>query len=125
MSRMAYCGLKCEECPTFIATRTGDRALQEKTAREWSQQYAQFTGRNDLRAEEMVCDGCTAGDDRVFPGCRVCPMRGCARERNFSSCAECGRFETCEPLNGFFTQAADAKRRLMEVRGKGSGSKGA
>ncbi|MBN2083807.1 MAG: DUF3795 domain-containing protein [Anaerolineales bacterium] len=34
MSIIAYCGLNCSECPTFTATKTGDRVLQEKTARE-------------------------------------------------------------------------------------------
>jgi hypothetical protein len=116
MSIIAYCGLDCSECPTLIAVKTGDRALQEKTAREWSVQFAQYTGRNDLKAEEMVCDGCTTVDDRVFLGCRVCAMRSCARGKNFSTCAECERFESCEPLNGFFTQAQDAKERLLKLR---------
>jgi hypothetical protein len=118
MPIIAYCGLNCSECPTFIATKTGDRALQEKTAREWSAQFAAHTGRSDLRAEEMVCEGCTAADDRVFLGCRVCPMRTCAREQKLTTCAECGRFESCEQLNGFFTQAADAKERLLGLRRK-------
>jgi hypothetical protein len=118
MSIIAYCGLDCTTCPTFVATKTNDHALQEKTAREWSAQFAAFTGRNDLRAEEMVCDGCTAADERVFLGCRVCGMRKCAREQKFVTCAECGRFEGCEQLNGFFTQAAEAKQRLLELRRK-------
>jgi hypothetical protein len=116
MPPIAYCGLDCSECPTYIATKTGDRALQEQTAREWSVQFSQFTGRNDLRAEEMICDGCKAAEDRVFLGCRMCGMRKCARGRKFATCAECERFESCEQLNGFFTQAADAKQRLMELR---------
>ncbi len=116
MSTIAYCGLDCTQCPTFIATKTSDRALQEKTAREWSVQFAQYTGRNDLKAEEMVCDGCIAADDRVFLGCRVCSMRNCAREHKFTTCAECERFESCEQLNGFFTQAQDAKERLIKLR---------
>ena len=117
MTLIAYCGLDCMECPTYIAAQTGDRALQEKTAREWSQKYAAFTGRDDLRAEEMVCDGCTAVDERVFVGCRVCPMRKCARKHAYATCAECGRFESCKPLNGFFTQASEAKARLETLRG--------
>ncbi len=118
MALIAYCGLDCAECPTYIATKAGDRALQEKTAREWSAQFSEFTGRNDLRAEEMVCAGCTAGDAAVFLGCRICPMRTCAAGKAFATCAECDRFEHCEPLNGFFTQAADAKQRLTEMRKK-------
>jgi hypothetical protein len=117
MSDLAYCGLDCSECPTFIATRTGDTALREKTAREWSKLYSPYTGRNDLRAEEMVCDGCKAAEDRLFLGCRVCGMRNCARKQNFATCAECGMFESCGQLNGFFTQAADAKARLQALRG--------
>ncbi|MBN2083808.1 MAG: DUF3795 domain-containing protein [Anaerolineales bacterium] len=66
----------------------------------------------------MVCDGCRAEDGRVFLGCRVCPMRTCARERKLTTCAECGRFDSCEQINGFFTQAADAKQRLVELRRK-------
>ncbi len=116
MSTLAYCGLECTECPAYKATKTGDRALQEKTAREWSVQFAPYTGRNDLRAEEMVCDGCKAADERVFLGCRVCGMRTCARNQKFDTCAECGRFESCESLNGFFTQAAEAKTRLTGLR---------
>jgi hypothetical protein len=116
MTQLAYCGLDCTECPTCIATKTGDQALKEKTAREWSAQFASFTGRDDLRAEEMICDGCKAADERVFLGCRVCGMRKCARDRKFETCAECGRFESCEQLNGFFTQARDAKERLMKLR---------
>ena len=118
MSIIAYCGLDCAGCPVLVATKTNDQALKEKTAREWSAQFAAFTGRNDLRAEEMVCDGCRAADERVFLGCRVCPMRTCAREQKFATCAECGRFESCEQLNGFFTQAADAKERLLGLRRK-------
>jgi hypothetical protein len=48
----------------------------------------------------------------------VCGMRKCAREQKFVTCAECGRFEGCEQLNGFFTQAAEAKQRLLELRRK-------
>ncbi|MBN1440291.1 MAG: DUF3795 domain-containing protein [Anaerolineales bacterium] len=117
MPMIAYCGLDCSKCPTLLATKTNDRTLQEKTAREWSLQFAQFTGRNDLRAEEMVCDGCTADDKaRVFLGCRVCPMRRCARDHKFETCAECAEFENCGQLNGFFTQAQDAKERLTALR---------
>jgi hypothetical protein len=118
MPHIAYCGLDCTNCPTFIATKTNDQALREKTALEWSKLYAPYTGRNDLRAEEMVCDGCKADADRVFLGCRACPMRNCAREHKFETCAECAKFETCEQLNGFFTQAADAKERLLALRKK-------
>ncbi|MGB7538992.1 MAG: DUF3795 domain-containing protein [Anaerolineales bacterium] len=118
MSIIAYCGLDCTACPVFMATKTNDPALQEKTAREWSVLFAAFTGRSDLRAEEMVCEGCPAADGRVFLGCRVCSMRICAREQKLTTCAECGRFESCGQLNGFFTQAADAKQRLVELRRK-------
>jgi hypothetical protein len=116
MAINSYCGLDCTKCPTYQASRTGDRALQEKTAREWSQLFSAYTGRNDLRADEMVCDGCKAAEDRVFLGCRVCNMRGCARSKQFDTCAECGEFETCAILNGFFTQAPEAKSALQALR---------
>ena len=42
MNIIAYCGLDCTACPVFIATKTSDRALQEKTAREWSAQFSAY-----------------------------------------------------------------------------------
>ena len=37
MNKMiAYCGLNCEKCDAYIATRNNDRDLRLKTAKLWS-----------------------------------------------------------------------------------------
>jgi hypothetical protein len=36
---LSMCGLDCAACPAFIAHKTDDQALREKTAAEWSQQF--------------------------------------------------------------------------------------
>ena len=56
MSQMiAYCGLVCSSCPTFLATRNDDDLARERTAAF----YAEKFGFN-LKPEEINCDGCLA-----------------------------------------------------------------
>ncbi len=38
MNKMiAICGLDCEKCDAYIATKNNDQALREKSARLWSE----------------------------------------------------------------------------------------
>jgi hypothetical protein len=33
---IAFCGLVCSDCPTYIATQTNDDEKRAKVARQWS-----------------------------------------------------------------------------------------
>ena len=39
---LAYCGLNCNKCPVLIATANNDDMLRQKTAKEWSDLYAEI-----------------------------------------------------------------------------------
>ncbi|UCG43310.1 MAG: DUF3795 domain-containing protein [candidate division WOR-3 bacterium] len=80
---VAYCGLVCTECPAHKATLTNDRALLEQTAERWS------TPEHQVRPEDILCDGCLGGGERMTTFCAMCPVRACARDRRVAHCGEC------------------------------------
>ena len=49
---ISYCGLVCNECPAYIATRDNDDHLRAKVAGKWSRQFG-----FDMKAEDVNCDG--------------------------------------------------------------------
>lgn len=115
MTKLGYCGLNCEGCPVLIATVNDDNALRQATAKAWSQLYAGFL-KDELKTQDMNCSGCQSENERLFVGCRDCPIRGCCGEKGFSSCALCAEYETCGMLIGFFTQHQQAKDNLDRLR---------
>ena len=64
---IAFCGLDCERCDAYIATKNDDEALREKTARLWSEL-------NDalILPEHICCDGCRADGRKTV----VCAASG-------------------------------------------------
>ncbi len=119
MKTLGYCGLDCGECPVFIAAASNDEKLRQKTAKEWSLLYAaqlaEYTGRDELKAEDMNCSGCHS-QSHLFIGCMNCPIRKCAREKRFITCAGCNEYGTCGMLNGFFSVHQNAKGNLDRMR---------
>ena len=113
MSEMtAVCGLLCEECKAFIATRKNSEEKRAEVAELWSQQYNQ-----NIKPEDINCDGCTSDSDRLFSHCKVCEIRKCGKEKAVANCAYCDEY-ACEKLEGFFKMVPDAGRRLNEIRSK-------
>lgn len=114
---LGYCGLNCEECPVFIATAYNDDNLRQKTSKEWSKFYGDFIT-DDLKPQNMNCCGCRS-ETSLFEGCMNCPIRKCCREKKFITCADCGAYETCGILNGFFAyHHQHAKDNLDRIRMK-------
>ncbi len=112
---MAYCGLKCDSCPIYLATRETDRQEQTKTRAR----IAEFAGEHynmNLKPEDITdCDGCRTPAGRLFSGCRKCEIRKCARERDYPTCAHCPEYP-CDKLQKFFTTDPDAKHSLDDIR---------
>ncbi|NYZ76665.1 DUF3795 domain-containing protein, partial [Candidatus Micrarchaeota archaeon] len=48
---VAFCGMTCSECRTFIATWRNDGELREEVAKSWS------TETETLKPEDMNCAG--------------------------------------------------------------------
>ncbi len=84
LEKLAYCGLYCGACPSFLATEAG---TLDALAR----------GRG-LGAEHLRCLGCRSA--RVSIYCLNCSLRKCAAGQGLTSCADCADFP-CRALKAF------------------------
>lgn len=112
---VAYCGLVCQTCPIYLATRVESKEKQEKMRAEIAQLCREQYGMAYEPADITDCDGCRTEDGRLFLACKDCAIRNCARQRGLESCAYCDEY-VCERLEAFFTTDPTAKVRLDEVR---------
>jgi Protein of unknown function (DUF3795) len=117
---IAYCGLKCETCPIYLATREKDREKQRQMRESIVRQILKEYGMQ-CRVEDITdCDGCPTQGGRLFAGCRKCRIRPCARERGLENCAHCSDY-ACDKLKEFFNFGGklvniDAKKQLDAIR---------
>ena len=107
----AYCGLNCSNCPAFIAKKTDDQELREKTAKEWS------SSSYPIAAEQINCTGCHAIED-LFIHCSQCGVRNCALENGVSTCANCTEYPCSDKLEALWNQldVPQAKKNLESLR---------
>jgi hypothetical protein len=80
---VAYCGLFCESCGVYIATKAGDMAELGRMAQKMC-----------VAAEDMACDGCRS--ERRSAHCRECALRDCAGEMGIVGCEHCEDFPCAE-----------------------------
>jgi len=107
---MSFCGLLCNECPTFLATRNDDDVMRTKTAEHWSKEY-----KAKIKPEDINCDGCLSDGGKLFAHCRVCRIRSCGKAKGVENCAYCDEYP-CEKLELIHKMAPDARKRLDELR---------
>ncbi len=104
MSKMiAYCGLVCSSCPTFIATRDDDDEARAKTAAMYSKKFGL-----EMKPEDINCEGCKSEGGVLIGYCHSCGVRKCCRERDLENCAECGD-GPCQTLERFHKFSPEAK----------------
>ncbi|WP_347489805.1 DUF3795 domain-containing protein [Desulfoscipio sp. XC116] len=104
MSKMiAYCGLICSNCPSFLATKNNDNAAREKTSALLAEKFGL-----DVKPEDINCDGCLTVGERLLDFCRTCGIRQCCSERGLENCALCDE-QPCEKLISFHKFSPDAK----------------
>ena len=92
---IAFCGINCIECPAYIAKRTENIELREKTAKEWSS--PDFS----VEPHEINCDGCITIDQELFTFCNSCKVRICGLEKGVQNCAHCNEY-ACKKLEGLW-----------------------
>ena len=109
---IAYCGIVCTECPAFIATQQNDDAKRKKVAEMWSKQYKMA-----VKLEDVNCDGCTSGSQKLLNYCSICEIRKCGQDKGVENCAYCVEY-SCDKLTKFFTMAPQAKASLEKIRKK-------
>ena len=52
---------------------------------------------------------------RQEPHVSICPIRQCARSKNYTSCGSCSEMERCEKLGMIVRNNAEALRNLQEI----------
>jgi hypothetical protein len=112
---LAYCGLTCQRCPIYLATRQENKEVQASIRAEVVNQCKEHYGIQYQHEDITDCDGCRTDGDRLFSASRNCPIRTCARKRKLENCAHCTDY-ICEKLETFFKKEADAKTRLDSIR---------
>lgn len=112
---IAYCGLDCLSCPIYLVTREQDKKKQKEKRKEIVRLIKEHYGIVSKLEEITDCDGCMADTGRLFSGCKDCPIRECAINKELQSCVYCKDY-ICGTLEEFFVKEPDAKKRLDKIR---------
>jgi hypothetical protein len=109
---IGYCGLDCEQCEAFIATRNNDDALRVKVAAEWAKSY-----NAPIKPEHINCTGCQSAGVKTYYCEQLCEVRKCAKTKSVNTCADCSDYP-CSALEQILRVAPQAKTRLDALRKK-------
>lgn len=109
---VSFCGLLCNECGAFIATKNDDDAQRAEVAETWSKQYDVA-----ITPEDINCTGCLSESEPLFGHCRVCEIRKCGKAKAIENCGQCDEY-TCEKLEKIFQMAPETKKRLDDIKSR-------
>jgi len=104
---IASCGLNCEKCDAYIATKNNDQELREKVAKNWSE-----LNNAPILPEHINCEGCRVDGVKTIFCDKMCQIRPCAYSRGFETCGECPEMNSCEKVAQIFANDADARNNL-------------
>ncbi len=107
---IAFCGLDCEQCEAYIATRRNDDALRAAVAEKWARQF-----NASIRPEHINCTGCGSAGVKTYYCEQLCEVRKCAVTRSVGTCAECSDFP-CAALDKILRQAPHARKALEALQ---------
>ncbi|OQX53235.1 MAG: hypothetical protein B5M53_07210 [Candidatus Cloacimonas sp. 4484_209] len=108
---IAFCGIICNECPAYIATKNNDDELKKKVANDWS------SDEYPLEPQDVVCHGCLVTNQRMMKFCSECKVRECGLKKGVKNCAYCDEYP-CEKLNALWKhlQLPETKELLDRIR---------
>ena len=108
MNKMiAYCGLDCEKCDAYIATKNNDQALREKTAKLWSE-----LNKAPILPEHINCEGCRMDGKKTVYCDSLCAIRQCALKKDVTTCGDCLEMEQCPKVGAVFSHNPQARKNL-------------
>ncbi len=106
---IACCGLNCATCDARIATINNDTEMRVKTAEKWKVSY-----NADLTAEMINCTGCREPGAK-FGHCEKCEIRNCAISKDFQTCANCDKLDSCEVIKNMHQYVPEALENLRTL----------
>lgn len=108
---IAYCGLDCSICEARIATINNDDEMRKKVAKLWSELNGV-----EITPEMINCVGCRIEGVKT-PFCdSICPIRQCALDKKYETCADCNEMEECEKIGRIFKNNVDAYNNLKRIK---------
>jgi len=110
---VAYCGLTCDGCPIHWIGLQRSEAEQEHLRQVISKGFSEISGQEYPPEFFTACDGCRTDHGQLFSGCKECPVRQCAREHGFHTCADCDEYP-CADLEKTF-EMDPAARSILEI----------
>jgi len=107
--QVAYCGLICTDCGTYIATKTNDMEKKKEMAEKWTKEY-----KHEFKAEDINCAGCIAEGPHIGY-CAMCAIRKCGQEKGVKNCGWCADY-SCDKTEAFFKMAPQCKTTLDAIK---------
>jgi hypothetical protein len=104
---IAYCGLDCEKCDAYLATKNNDQALREKTAQLWSK-----LNNTPILPEHINCEGCRSNGVKTFYCSTLCSIRSCALGKGVTTCGDCPEMEHCPTVRAVHEHNPEARNNL-------------
>jgi hypothetical protein len=108
---IAFCGLDCEKCDAYIATKNDDQALRKKTAKLWAE-----LNNAPILPEHINCDGCRVNGRKTVFCESLCGIRKCAMSKGYETCGDCLEKDTCPTLGAVTTNSPEAQKNLSNQR---------
>ena len=105
---IAYCGIDCLKCKSYIATQSGDPEELSKAAKELSRIY-----QAEVKPGYVICDGCRSNGRHSYFCANSCKMKKCCIEKKYNSCIECDVYP-CEELQFEQNNNTEAKENLKK-----------
>lgn len=103
---IAYCGLLCNECPIFIATKKNDEKARVELAKMYSNDRCVF------EPEDIHCLGCFQVDVKRSKMCSACEIRACGVGKGLKDCGYCEQFP-CSIYNQYIPVDSPERVRLL------------
>jgi len=106
---IAICGLDCEKCDAYIATKNNDQSLREKTAKLWSK-----LNHTSILPEHINCEGCRMNGAKTVFCSSLCEIRKCAVAKKMDTCGGCPEKDSCPKVTAIWQNNPTAKENLQK-----------
>lgn len=90
-SLVAYCGIDCRICPSFIYSQN-EGSMSEKHVKA----FWETNCNTKLRCGDVECNACNNGSKKLIEHCQRCTIRECARSRGYDLCEKCSEYPCAE-----------------------------
>ena len=102
-----YCGLDCEKCSAYIATKNDDQALREETAKLWAE-----LNNAPILPEHINCQGCRVDGIKTVFCESLCGISKCALKNGVATCGDCPNLVGCETVGAIHSNNPEALENL-------------